>query len=102
MARAQTKIGRCFVNGWGVARDTELASKWLMLAAKAGDPLGQRMLGDFYFNGEGGAPDRAIAAEWYARAAEAGRADAQDMLSLDADRRRPSQARLPGGARVGR
>ena len=46
--------------------------KWLKLAAKAGDPLGQRLLGDFYFNGEDGTPDRAIAEEWYARAAKQG------------------------------
>jgi uncharacterized protein len=73
--RAQADIGRCFVIGTGVGRDVELAHKWLSLAAKAGDPLGQRLLGDFYFNDEGGAPDRAIAEEWYARAAQQGEPD---------------------------
>ena len=65
MARAQAEIGRCFVNGLGrAARDTDLASKWLMLSAKAGDPLGQRLLGDYLIsNGEGGAPDHAPYAE---------------------------------------
>src|ERR1700742_3882817 len=56
VARAQAEIGRCFVNGWGVERDIELARKWLKLAANSGDPLGQRVLGDFYFNGEEGSP----------------------------------------------
>src|SRR5262245_32044083 len=92
IARAQAEIGRCFVNGWGVTRDIELARKWLKLAADAGDPLGQRVLGDFYFNGEGGSPDRAIAEEWYARAARQGEPHAQDMLSwilTDSDHRKP-------------
>ena len=92
-ARAQAEIGRCFVNGWGVARDVELGLKWLLGAAKAGDCLGQSLLGDFYFNGEDGPPQRAIAEEWYARAAKQGDAHAQDMLSwllTDGDHRRPT------------
>jgi TPR repeat protein len=92
ICRAQAEIGRCFVSGLGVERNIDLAHKWLMLAAKAGDPLGQRLLGDFYFNGEDGAPDRAIAEEWYARAAKQGEGYAQDMLSwilIDGDHRKP-------------
>jgi uncharacterized protein len=38
VARAQAEIGRCFVEGRGVARDTGLAERWLTLAAQAGDP----------------------------------------------------------------
>jgi uncharacterized protein len=90
-ARAQAEIGRCFVNGWGVARDVDLALKWLLPAAKAGDSLGQSLLGDFYFNGDG-PPQRSIAEEWYARAAKRGDAHAQDMLSrllTDSDHRQP-------------
>ena len=92
VARAQAEIGRCFVNGWGVERDVDLARKWLKLAADAGDALGQRLLGDFYFNGEEGSPDRAIAEEWYSRAARQGEPHAQDMLSwilTDGDHRKP-------------
>ena len=90
--RAQAEIDRCFVNGWGVARDVDLALKWLLPAAKAGDPLGQSLLGDFYFNGVDGPPQRSIAEEWYARAAKQGDAHAQDMLSwllTDGDHRQP-------------
>src|SRR5262249_24793742 len=54
-ARAQAEIGRCFVQAIGVERNPELAEKWLTLAARADDPLGQRLLGDFHFNGEKGA-----------------------------------------------
>ena len=90
-------------NGWGVERDPDLASKWLMLAAEAGDPLGQRLLGDFLFQRRGRrARPRHRRGAGIARAAKQGDADAQDMLSLDAARRRPSQARLRRGARVGR
>ena len=92
VTRAQAEIGRCFVNAWGVERDTDLALKWLTPAAKAGDALGQRLLGDFHFNGEDGTPNRAIAEEWYARAAHQGDAHAQDMLSwilTDGDHRKP-------------
>jgi TPR repeat protein len=95
VSRAQSEIGRCFVAGLGVERDVELAQKWLSLAAKGNDPLGQRLLGDFYFNGEEGRPDRAIAEEWYARAAKQGDPEAQDMLSwilTDGDHRKPDYA----------
>lgn len=92
IARAQAEIGHCFVNALGVERNIGLAQQWLTLAAKAGDPLGQRLLADFYFNGEDGAPDRAIAEEWYARAARQGEPFAQDMLSwilTEGDHRAP-------------
>ena len=85
---------------WGVERDTELALKWLTLAAKAGDVLGQRLLGDFYFNGEHGTPNRSIAEEWYARAAKQGDPHAQDMLSwilTDGDHRKPDYKRPCAG-----
>jgi uncharacterized protein len=98
-SRAQAEIGRCFVNGWGVPRDVDLAAKWLTLAAKAGDPLGQRLLGDFHFNGLLGKPDASLtrlgllynnargverdaaaAAKWWRMAAEHDDADGQAML----------------------
>ncbi len=72
--------------------DKELALRWLMLAAKAGNALGQRLLGDFFLHGDHGKRDRAIAEEWYARAANQGDATAQDMLSsilTDAAHRKP-------------
>jgi uncharacterized protein len=94
-ARAQAEIGRCFVQAIGVERNPELAEKWLTLSARAGDPLGQRLLGDFHFNGEKGAPNRSIAEEWYARAARQGEPYAQDMLSwmlTESDHRKPDYA----------
>src|SRR5262245_15235378 len=53
VARAQNNIGACFAEGLGVARDPALALRWLTLAAKAGDPVGQRNLAAFYFVGNG-------------------------------------------------
>ncbi len=102
VARAQAEIGRCFVSGLGVERDVALARQWLTLAAKAGDPLGQRLLADFYFNGEDGAPQRSIAEEWYARAARQGEPFAQDMLSwilTESDHREPDYAEAMQWAR---
>ena len=37
VARAQAEVGRCFVQGWGVERDVNLARQWLQMAAKSGD-----------------------------------------------------------------
>src|SRR5215813_8990184 len=56
--RAQAQIGQCFIHGWGVDRDTDLALKWLMMSANAGEAFGQSLLGDYYFNGEDGSPNR--------------------------------------------
>src|SRR5882724_1131382 len=53
VARAQNNIGACFAEGLGVARDAELAVKWLTVAAENRDPVGQRNLAAAYFKGEG-------------------------------------------------
>lgn len=70
--RAQARIGECFIHGWGVERNVQLARHWLALAANSADPLGQRLLGDYFFHGEEGRPEPTIAEEWYARAAAQG------------------------------
>ena len=44
VARAQNNIGACFAEGLGIARDPQLAVRWLELSAHAGDPVGQRNL----------------------------------------------------------
>ena len=81
VARAQNNIGACFAEGHGVARDPELALRWLTLAAEAGDPVGQRNLAELYFKGEGVAQNDDEARRWYLAASEQGDAAAQDMLS---------------------
>src|SRR5262249_6797864 len=81
VARAQNNIGVCFSNGFGIERDSDLAVRWLSLAAEGGDPLGQRNLATAYLNGLGVAKDGARAAELYRAAAEQGDALAQDLLS---------------------
>src|ERR1700761_4178351 len=65
VARAQNNIGACFSQGFGVARDPELAVKWLTLAANGGDPVGQRNLATAYFKGLGVEADPKRAAELY-------------------------------------
>src|SRR4029077_16860286 len=53
VARAQNNIGACFAEGLGVARDPELAVKWLNVSAESADSVGQRNLAAAYFKGEG-------------------------------------------------
>ena len=81
VARAQNNVGACFAEGLGVARDPELALRWLTLAAEAGDPVARRNLAALYFKGEGVAQDHTRAAELYRAAAKVGDAPAQDTLS---------------------
>jgi L-seryl-tRNA selenium transferase/selenocysteine synthase-like protein len=100
VARAQAEIGRCFVNGWGAARDTGLADRWLMLWAQAGDALGQSLLGDFHFNGE--APAQSRHRRGMVRAGRApGRRARPGHAVVDAGRRRPPRARLRAGDGMG-
>ena len=94
VARAQNDIGGCFVNGWASSATPTLASNWLTLAAKAGDPLGQRAARRLLFQRRGRRARPRIAEEWYARAAKQGDAARAGHAELDAARRRPSQARL--------
>lgn len=42
--RAQSRLGECYANGDGVARNWEMAAKWLSKAAHAGDPRAQHLL----------------------------------------------------------
>ena len=78
-ARAQTNIGTCFAQGFGVARDDALALRWLTLSAEAGYAPGERNLADFLMAAP--EPDPARAAALYRSAAEKNDALAQDMLS---------------------
>jgi len=80
--QAQTNIGTCFAQGFGVPTDATLALRWLTLSAEAGYAPGQRNLADFLLRGTMGTePDPARAASLYRLAAEGGDALAQDMLS---------------------
>jgi TPR repeat protein len=71
IGRAQNNVGACFAEGLGVARDLDLALRWLALAAESGDAIGQRNLAALYFKGEGVEQDPLRAAELYRAAAEA-------------------------------
>ncbi len=100
-ARAQTNIGTCFAQGFGVPKDDALALRWLTLSAEAGFAAGERNLADFLLAapGTGAEPDPARAAALYRRAAEKGDALAQDMLSWmllegDAIPSDPAEARV--------
>src|SRR5690606_13743457 len=90
--KAQAEIGQCFLNGWGVEQNLELAHRWLTLAANANEPMALRLLGDYHFDGKGGRPEPSIAEECYARAASQGDAIAQHRFSrilIEGEHRRP-------------
>ncbi len=52
-ADAQNKLGHCYYNGQGVAKDCVEAVKWFRKAAEQNDADAQNKLGHCYYNGQG-------------------------------------------------
>ena len=79
--KAQAGLGFMYLNGFGVAEDTEAAFVWFVEAANGGDADAMFVIANLYFFGEGGRPQNfSAAAEWYAVAEETlpgGRAQVQ-------------------------
>lgn len=46
--RGQTGLAKCYLNGWGVAKDVKAAAKWVQPAAEAGDPEALTIQGKCY------------------------------------------------------
>jgi TPR repeat protein len=44
-------MGKCYLNGWGVARDVKAAAKWVQQAADAGYPEAKTILAKCYQSG---------------------------------------------------
>ena len=61
-----------YLNGDGTKADYAEALKWLTMAAKAGDSLGQFKLGVMYENAMGVPQDRVTALMWYTVSAAQG------------------------------
>ncbi len=69
--KAQAGLGFMYLNGLGVAEDTEAAFVWFVEAANGGDADAMFVIANLYFFGEGGRPQNfSAAAEWYAVAEE--------------------------------
>eukprot|EP00469_Lotharella_globosa_P018506 CAMPEP_0167810326 /NCGR_PEP_ID=MMETSP0112_2-20121227/19_1 /TAXON_ID=91324 /ORGANISM="Lotharella globosa, Strain CCCM811" /LENGTH=848 /DNA_ID=CAMNT_0007708851 /DNA_START=102 /DNA_END=2648 /DNA_ORIENTATION=- len=79
---AQYRLGVCYFEGIGVAKDEKEAVNWFRMAAEQGNVDAQCNLGDFYFNGLGVAPDENKAFEWYLKAAAQGDACGQCGLGF--------------------
>ena len=65
------RMGRCYAQGIGVARDMSQAAEIYQAAAQRGDPDAMVSLAWCYEHGEGVPQDKAEAAKWYQRGAQA-------------------------------
>jgi uncharacterized protein len=61
---AQYRLGRMYLDGKGIARDTKQAVRWLSLAASKGQHQAQAVLGALLFKGESVSRDRARGLMW--------------------------------------
>ena len=73
-------LGRCYLNGDGVRKDTGEAVKCFRKAAEQGNAEAQRLLGECYAKGDGVEKNMEEAVRWYRKAAEQGHAAAQFKL----------------------
>lgn len=82
LAQAQLELGRMYLQGDGVARDTARAAHWIRRAAEQGLADAQVRLGWLHDEGIGVAASATQAAAWYRRAAEQGDAWGQNNLGV--------------------
>eukprot|EP00667_Euglena_gracilis_P019014 EG_transcript_20298 len=76
-ARCQYALGRCHLDGDGVAQDEAEAVRLFLLAADQRYAPAELALGVCHANGQGVAQDWAAALQWYRRAAAGGSAGAE-------------------------
>jgi hypothetical protein len=81
-ADAQSVLGICYQDGYGVAQDYAEAVKWYRRAAALGDASAQSSLGFCYEYGYGVAQDYAEAIKWYHKAAAQGNVIAQCAIGF--------------------
>lgn len=79
-AQAQFELGRKYLTGDGVARDTALAHEWLAKAANQNHRPAQLALADALARGIDFEQNYDEAAKWYLRAAQGGDAEAQFVM----------------------
>ncbi len=80
--QSQLSVGKAYLNGLGVSRDTKKAFYWYQKAADQGNPAAQTRLGWMFENGKGVTRDYKKAYEWYKKAAEQGYAQGQRPLGV--------------------
>ncbi len=81
-AVAQHDLAARYLDGKTVARDLDLALKWLQRAASQGMASAQHRLAVMYDDGTGVTADRNRAAMWHTRAASQGHPASQHALAL--------------------
>jgi len=79
-ATAQSELGFCYFNGYGVTKDKIEAVSWYTKAAEQGHATAQYNLGYCYSHGFGIKKDYAKAIHWYTKAATQGHTEAQNQL----------------------
>ena len=77
---AQNEIGKCYLDGNGVNKDSEKAFMWFMKAAKQGYVKGQHNVGVCYYNGNGVDQNRNEAFLWFKKAADQGYPNSEEVL----------------------
>lgn len=80
-AQAQFDLGSCYLQGWGVVKDSAQALEWYLKAAAQNHLLAMFSVGSLYSNGIGTTQSPEQAANWYRKAAELGHAQSQYNLA---------------------
>ena len=101
-AKAQSKLGRLYFRGRGVAQDYDEAARWFRAAAEQGQAGAQSHLGVMYRRGEGVIQDYATAHMWFniasaigtGGAAERARDSIADRMTPEAIAEAQRRARL--------
>ena len=75
---AQVFVGLSYANGWGVDKNTKLASHWYQKAASGNNASGQFLLGLYFISGK--ETDLPTGVMWLRRAAENGDVSAKRFL----------------------
>ena len=79
---AQSNLGVCYYNGYGVPQSYSDAAKWYLKAAEQGHPVAQYNLGVCYYNGHGVLQNYSEAIKWFRKAARQGYALSQQALNV--------------------
>ena len=90
-----TVLGKEYLEGNAVNKDTTRAVEWFTKSAEAGNRYAQYMLGKLYLTGQGVTRDQAQAMDWFSRSAAQGNQYAQFFLEHQNDP--PSTLRHAGG-----
>ena len=87
---AAYQLGKEYLSGEVVSKDTVKAVDWFTQSAEAGNQYAQYMLGKLYLTGRGVTHDQTQAMDWFSRSAAQGNQYAQFFLEHQNDLRPPS------------